>query len=106
MDNDTLWTFFYPLSNNIRNENNIKPFIRFFISNYFYWRKKWYINKDYNIKYQLKSSDNQNNKKYYNVSTIKLGECEKELKEYYKMGDNAPLPIFKVDYYNELLQLQ
>ena len=57
--------------------------------------------EEQNIIYQLTSSDNQNNKKYYNISTIKLGECEKELKEYYKLGDNDSLLIFKVDYYDE-----
>ena len=47
--------------------------------------------------YQLTSSDNQNNNNYSNISTLKLGDCEKELKRYYNISDNDPLLIFKMD---------
>ena len=87
--------------NNIRNEIISNHTLDSLLATIFTGEKNDILIEDYNIKYQLTSSDNQNNKKYYNVSTIKLGECEKELKEYYKMGDNASLLIFKVDYYDE-----
>ena len=85
---------------NIRNEI-IEESLDSLLDNIFTGEKNDILVEDQKIIYQLTSSDNQNNKKYYNVSTIKLGECEKELKEYYKMGDNGSLLIFKVDYYDE-----
>jgi hypothetical protein len=51
--------------------------------------------------YQITSSDNQNNKIYNNISTIKLGECENKLKRYYNLSQNENLLIFKVDIYEE-----
>ena len=51
--------------------------------------------------YQITSSDNQNNKIYNNISTIKLGECENKLKGYYNLSKNESLLIFKVDVYKE-----
>ena len=49
--------------------------------------------------YQITSSDNQNNKQYYNLSTVKLGECENILKSKYNISDNETLLIFKYDTY-------
>ena len=98
------------INNNINEENTMINNIRNEITNHsldslleniFIGEKNDILVENQNRIYQLTSSDNQNNKKYYNVSTIKLGECEKELKDYYKMGDNDSLLIFKVDYYNE-----
>ena len=54
-----------------------------------------------NVKYQLTSSDNQNNKYYRNITTIKLGQCENTLKDYYKINKNDTLIIFKVDIYEK-----
>jgi len=51
--------------------------------------------------YQITSSDNQNNKVYNNISTIKLGECENKLKDYYNLSQSENLLIFKVDVYEE-----
>ena len=51
--------------------------------------------------YQITSSDSQNNKIYNNISTIKLGECEKKLKDYYNLTQEESLLIFKVDVYEE-----
>ena len=52
-----------------------------------------------NTKYQLSSSSNQNNNEYKDISNIKLGECEKKLKEVYKnISANDSLLIFKVDF--------
>ena len=47
-----------------------------------------------NVIYQIISSDNINTNKKINISIIKLGECEKKLKDYYDI-DN--LIIFKMD---------
>ena len=52
-------------------------------------------------KYQLTSSDNQKNKIYNNISTIKLGECENILKAHYNLSKYENLLIFKVDVYEE-----
>ena len=54
-----------------------------------------------NVIYQITSSENQNNKNYNNISTIKLGECETKLKQKYNISDNESLIIFKYDYYEE-----
>ena len=50
--------------------------------------------------YQITSSFNQNNK-YYNISTINLGECEDILKLQYKINNNETLILFKFEYYVE-----
>ena len=57
--------------------------------------------KEDNIIFSITSTDNQNNKEYYNVSTIKLGQCEEELRSYYNISDNETLLMFKVDYFEE-----
>ena len=54
-----------------------------------------------NIKYQITSSTNQNIKEYDDISIIKLGECEKELKDFYKIDKNESLIILKLDVYYE-----
>ena len=56
------------------------------------------------IKYQITSSSNQNNKEYNSISTIKLGKCEKELKLFYNISEDESLLIFKIDkYYDGVL---
>ena len=54
--------------------------------------------KNDNALFQLTTSDNQNNNTYSNVSTIKLGDCERILKETYDIKDNETLIILKIDY--------
>ena len=49
------------------------------------------------VKYQISSSNNQNNKDYKNISNIKLGECETKLKTIYNITSNLSLLIFKID---------
>ena len=67
--------------------------------------KKDLLIKSDNISYQITTTDNQNNKIYTNISTIKLNECEEILKEEYKIDKNKSLIIFKVDYYMEGLSI-
>ena len=47
--------------------------------------------------YQITSSFNQNNKYYVNMTTIKLGVCEKILKKTYNISENETLIIFKTE---------
>jgi len=54
-----------------------------------------------NSLYQLTTSYNQNNKIYYNLSSIKLGKCEQILKSKNNLTENESLIIFKVEYYIE-----
>ena len=49
--------------------------------------------------YQLTNSNNQNYKKYSNISNILLGDCENKLKDIYGIDKNKSLIIFKVDYF-------
>ena len=49
--------------------------------------------------YQITTTDNQNNEKYENISSILLGECEKILKKKYEIDENLPLIILKVDHF-------
>ena len=49
------------------------------------------------IKYQITSTYNQNNKKYYNISTINLGECASLLRSNYNISNDTDLLIFKID---------
>ena len=80
----------------IKNEI-LKESMNSLIYNIFNDDKKDYYIQENNIVYQLTSSDNQNNNNYSNISTLKLGDCEKELKRYYNISDNDPLLIFKMD---------
>ena len=63
-------------------------------------KEDFYINIT-NVIYQISSTENQNNNKYINISTIKLEDCEKELRKHYKINDSIPLLIFKIDIYEE-----
>ena len=56
---------------------------------------------DKEIKYLITSSDNQNSKEYYNISTIILGECEEKIKKVYQLDEGESLLIFKADIYYE-----
>ena len=57
------------------------------------------IRKDNNIVYQITTSYNQNNNDYQNITTIKLGEFENELKEKYNILKSDSLIIFKIEKY-------
>ena len=59
------------------------------------------ILEEKNILYQITTSDNQNNKIYYNLSTIKLGKCEQILKDKNNLTENESLIIFKTEYHIE-----
>ena len=61
-------------------------------------KKDLFKNED-NIIYQITTSENQNNNKYTNISTIFLGKCETELKKHYNIAQNNSLIILKIDYY-------
>ena len=63
--------------------------------------KKDIIIEGNKVKYQITSSYNQINKKYNNISTIKLGECENILKNHYNISKSETLIIFKIDIYEE-----
>jgi len=57
------------------------------------------------IIYQITSSYNQNNKQYNNISILQFAECEKKLKSLYDIDENETLIIFKVDIYEEGLNM-
>jgi hypothetical protein len=63
--------------------------------------KKDYIIDNNNILLEITSSYNQNNKKYSNISTLQLGECEKILREKYNITEDQTLIILKIDYYED-----
>jgi hypothetical protein len=52
------------------------------------------------IKYEIKTTNNNNNE-YKNISIIKLGGCEDKLKKHYNISENNSLVIFKIDIYKE-----
>ena len=55
------------------------------------------IIEDIDFSYQIISTNNIDD--YDNkISIIKLDDCEKELKKYYKIDENDPLLISKIDY--------
>ena len=55
------------------------------------------IIKDNKTSYQITNSYNQIYKVYHDISSIKLGECEKTLKDIYHIDYETPLLIFKID---------
>ena len=61
--------------------------------------KKDFILKENSTLYQITITGNQNNTEYDDISSIQLGECEQILKRVYKIADNLPLIIFKVDHF-------
>ena len=73
-----------------------KGYMDKFISKIINDKKDLVIKKNTTI-YQITSSFNQNNLLYKNLSVIKLGECEKVLKENYKISSNEALIIFKIE---------
>ena len=70
------------------------------LSNVIAGEKKDIFINDENIIYQITTSDNQNNDNY-NISSIKLGECETILKNNYNISENETLLILKMDYFEE-----
>ena len=67
--------------------------------------KKDLLIKSKNIRYQITTTDNQNNKIYSNISTIKMQKCEEILKKEYEIDKDKSLIIFKIDYYMEGLSI-
>ena len=64
--------------------------------------KEYLIIESKDIKYEITTTDNQNNNNgYLNLSIIRLGECENELKKYYNIDEKESLIIFKIDKYEE-----
>ena len=63
--------------------------------------KKDILISDNNIIYQFTSTYNQNNDDNKNISKIKLGECEKKLKQNYEINENETLLIFKTNIFME-----
>ena len=62
--------------------------------------KNWeLIIEEKHIKFHITSTENQKNKIYENISSISLGECENELKNFYNIDENDFLLIFKIEYY-------
>ena len=61
------------------------------------------IIRENNCIYHITTPNNQNNNEYEDISIIKLNECEKELRDHYKIDDDDTLLIFKIDYYEENL---
>ena len=57
------------------------------------------IIEEKDIKLHITSTGNQKNKIYENISSIFLGDCENELKNFYKIDKNDFLLIFKIEYY-------
>jgi hypothetical protein len=53
------------------------------------------------ITYQIITSNYQNGNDNDQISTVKLGECEENLKKFYNINQNDPLIIFKFDYYKQ-----
>ena len=63
--------------------------------------KEDYTKEKEGVLFQITSSDNQKNNSNKNISTIDLGDCEKELKRIYKINETLPLIIFKIDYISQ-----
>jgi hypothetical protein len=63
--------------------------------------KKDIVYEESGISIQLTTTENQNNNEYNNKSTIRFGECEDKLKEYYQIEKDLPLLIFKIDVFEE-----
>ena len=58
-----------------------------------------YSEKVGNAQLYLLNLNNQNNNSFGNMSIIDLGECEKELKDIYKINQSLSLIMLKIEYY-------
>ena len=67
------------------------------INNTIIKNKEDLIEIENNIIYQMTSSVNQKNKKYTNISSLNLNECENKLRLHYNISESDPLIIFKLD---------
>ena len=70
-----------------------------YITNNILGDKQDILLNDTNIHYQITSSENQNKNDFDDISSIILGNCEKILKDEYKIDQSQALIIFKIDYY-------
>ena len=86
--------------NEIKN-NNIGNVLTDSLINKIKKEKKDVIIKDDDddVVYHITTTENQNNTLNNNISRIILGECEKILKDKYKIDENEPLIIFKIEYF-------
>ena len=90
----------YEIIQNIRNDI-INYFLETLIEMYIENKNEdlFYYNND--IIFQLTSTFNQKNNKYYNISSIDLGECEQLLRFNYNITDNSTILILKIDIFEE-----
>ena len=95
-------------SENISNKDNIIKNIKndlingnldSLLQNVINGKKEDLIATDKDTIYQITTTENQKNKNYDNISSINFGECEKKLKEEYKLNQNLSLIVLKIDYY-------
>ena len=63
--------------------------------------KKDRIIEEDNIIFQITSPINQNNNEYIDISQIVIGECEKDLRNYYNISNNITLIVLKLDIYEK-----
>ena len=75
------------------------------LSNLIYENKDDLVIQSNKTLYQITSTYNQINNIYYNISSIKLEECEYILKNNSNINKNTTLIIFKIDIYQEGLSL-
>ena len=93
--NNTL-DFKQKIINMIKNQL-IYGYLSELLNEYLFKKKEDLIKKESDITYQLTSSENQKNKEYTEISTIKLNDCENKLKKAYNISENESLIIFKID---------
>ena len=94
-------------SGDINNNNCIEYLIDVYLEEFrteiiSYNTKKIDIGHDYfrseeNVVYTLTSTRNQNNNKYFNVSSIELNECYNRIIKQYGLQNNSNIYILKVD---------
>ena len=79
-------------------KNQLKyGYINELLNEYLFKQKEDLIIKESDMIYQLTSSENQKNKEYTEISTIKLNDCENKLKKANNISENESLIIFKID---------
>ena len=54
-----------------------------------------------NVVYEISTLENQKDNDNPNVSSIDLGSCENDLKQFYNISDNDSLIMLKIDLKNE-----
>ena len=97
-NNDTIRDYIQMFIKREMENGNLDTLINEILKN----KNKNLIGEYNNVKYEITTTKNNYNENK-NISIVKLGGCEAELKNHYEIDKNEPLIIFKKDIYRRII---